>query len=58
MRSAPEVSSRRIKFKYINDKITLSNRPAPAGWLAVQTPWDAPGFNWMRTADLTPPVPC
>ncbi|HEX2299185.1 MAG TPA: hypothetical protein VHH34_11835 [Pseudonocardiaceae bacterium] len=56
--SAPEVSSRRIKFKYLNDEITLSNRPSPAGWLSVQTPWDEPGFNWMRTTDLAPPAPC
>lgn len=56
--SAPDVGSTRIKFKYLDDEITLSNRPAPEGWFAVQTPWDAPGFNWMRAADLAPPAPC
>ncbi len=56
--SAPDVGSRQIKFKYLNDEITISNRPSPAGWIAVQTPWDDPGFNWMQTSALAPPTPC
>lgn len=56
--SASDVSSRQIKFKYLNDEITISNRPSPAGWISVQTPWDDPGFNWMQTSALAPPTPC
>jgi len=47
-----------LKYKYINDRIVVANRPHPKGWVAVITPRDDPGYNWMLAPVLTTPKPC
>lgn len=56
--AAPDTSSPVIKFKYLNEKIRTVNRQHPPNWIAVRTPQNAPGFNWMETSTLAPLMPC
>lgn len=54
----PDSSTKQIKFKRLNDRVEVLDRPRPSGWLAVSTPQNSPGFNWMQTNVLTGPAPC
>lgn len=53
--NAPDTSSGVLRKKPINSGITVLDLPHPPGWTAVSTPFDAPGFKWMQTADLSAP---
>ena len=55
---APDINTRQIKFKYLNDRVRVLDRPHLPGWVAVSTPRNSPGFNWMQTSTLTDPAPC
>ncbi len=55
---AHDISTKQIKFKHLNDRVEVLDRPRPSGWVAVRTPQDSPGFNWMQTNVLTDPAPC
>lgn len=54
----PDTNSHPIKFKYLDNRIEVLDRPHPPGWAVVRTPRNAPGYNWMQTAVLTAPAPC
>ncbi|MFE5159987.1 hypothetical protein ACFRNT_15985 [Streptomyces sp. NPDC056697] len=36
-----------VKYKYETNRVEILDRPHPEGWLAVKTPYDPPGANWM-----------
>lgn len=55
---APNSSTKQIKFKRLNDRVEILDRPRPPGWVAVSTPQNSPGFNWMQTNVLTASAPC
>ncbi|GIH93526.1 hypothetical protein Psi01_41560 [Planobispora siamensis] len=54
----PDATAVAIKFKYRQDRVELLAGPHPPGWVAVRTPRDRPGFNWMRSAVLGASGPC
>jgi transcriptional regulator with XRE-family HTH domain len=56
--SRPSRDARPVKYKYTGDRVELLDRPGPPGWVAVRTPRDRPGMNWMPADALTPPAPC
>jgi transcriptional regulator with XRE-family HTH domain len=56
--SRPSRDARPVKYKYTGDRVELLDRPGPPGWVAVRTPHDRPGMNWMPADALTPPAPC
>ena len=56
--SAPDIGAKRIKLKDLGERIRISPRPHPPGWIAVRTPQDYPGYNWMPTTGLAPITPC
>ncbi|MGH3900224.1 MAG: hypothetical protein ACRDTA_18670 [Pseudonocardiaceae bacterium] len=56
---APDSSIKQIKFKLLHDRVVLLNHPhPPSGWVAVSTPRDNPGYNWMQANALATPAPC
>jgi transcriptional regulator with XRE-family HTH domain len=54
----PDHRTRPIKYKYAGDRVELAGRPQAHGWVAVRTPRDHPGVNWMPAQVLTAPAPC
>jgi hypothetical protein len=55
---APDTSTKEIKYKRLTDRVVvldLGYPPPPPGWIAVSTPHNPPGYNWMQMSVLTSP---